>query len=107
MEGVLTCFSCRGPVEEDLVTVNGQNYHRHHFQCSVYGCPALLNSQGANYWQGNHVFCRYHYSTRFAPKCAGCTTAVLVLPYTGRENEYWHTECYVLATVSYTFAGHL
>ncbi|KAF9505041.1 hypothetical protein BS47DRAFT_580455 [Hydnum rufescens UP504] len=91
----LTCFSCRRPLEDAHVSRGGQNYHPHHFKCRE--CPLPFNPQDAIFWHDNLLYCRFHYSTRFAPKCAGCTTAVFSQHIAfGGEDECWHFECYLL-----------
>jgi hypothetical protein len=49
------------------------------------------------------VYCHYHYSTRFATKCAGCNTAILkqfVEINRNMRDECWHPECYMINKVS-------
>jgi hypothetical protein len=48
------------------------------------------------------VYCHYHYSTRFATKCAGCSSAILkqfVEINRNNRDECWHPECYMINKV--------
>ncbi|KAF9505037.1 hypothetical protein BS47DRAFT_580019 [Hydnum rufescens UP504] len=90
----MTCFTCGGSLKGPYVAAHGQNYHSDHFRCTV--CATILHPHETNYWCDKLVYCRFHYSTRFAPKCTGCTTAVLAHSVTRSEGECWHPECYAI-----------
>ena len=62
----------------------------------------VLGPQDLYYEHENGVYCHYHYSTRFATKCAGCDTAILnqlVKTENGTRYEYWHPECRMIEKV--------
>ena len=72
-----------------------------HFTCSV--CPTLFGPQDSYYEHEGDVYCHYHYSTRFATKCAGCNTAILkqfVEINRNMRDECWHPECYMINKVN-------
>ena len=72
-----------------------------HFTCSI--CPTLFGPHDSYYEHDGDVYCHYHYSTRFATKCAGCSTAILkqfVEINRNMRDECWHPECYMINKVS-------
>jgi LIM domain len=78
-----------------------RKFHVEHFTCSI--CPTLFGPQDSYYEHDNDVYCHYHYSTRFATKCAGCNTAILkqfVEINRNMRDECWHPECYMINKVS-------
>lgn len=78
-----------------------KKYHVEHFTCSV--CTTLFGPQDSYYEHDNDVFCHYHYSTRFATKCAGCNSAILkqyVEINRNSRDECWHPECYMIHKVT-------
>lgn len=78
----------------------GKKFHVEHFTCSV--CPMLFGPQDSYYEHDGDVYCHYHYSTRFATKCAGCNTAILkqfVEINRNSRDECWHPECYMINKV--------
>jgi LIM domain len=77
-----------------------KKYHVEHFTCSI--CPTLFGPQDSYYEHDSDVYCHYHYSTRFATKCAGCNTAILkqfVEINRNMRDECWHPECYMINKV--------
>lgn len=71
-----------------------------HFTCSL--CPTLFGPQDSYYEHDGDVFCHFHYSTRFATKCAGCNSAILkqfVEINRNSRDECWHPECYMINKV--------
>ena len=73
-----------------------------HFTCSI--CPTLFGPHDSYYEHDGDVYCHYHYSTRFATKCAGCSTAILkqfVEINRNMRDECWHPECYMINKVSF------
>ena len=77
-----------------------RKFHVEHFTCSI--CPTLFGPQDSYYEHDNDVYCHYHYSTRFATKCAGCNTAILkqfVEINRNMRDECWHPECYMINKV--------
>lgn len=78
----------------------GRKYHVEHFTCSI--CPTVFGPQDSYYEHGNDVYCHFHYSTRFAVKCAGCSSAILkqfVEINRNMRDECWHPECYMINKV--------
>lgn len=78
----------------------GKKFHVEHFTCSV--CPTLFGPQDSYYEHDGDVYCHYHYSTRFATKCAGCNSAILkqfVEINRNMRDECWHPECYMINKV--------
>jgi hypothetical protein len=84
-----------------------KKYHVEHFTCSV--CPTLFGPQDSYYEHENDVYCHYHYSTRFATKCVGCSSAILkqfVEINRNSRDECWHPECYMIHKVRLTSLSH-
>ena len=62
----------------------------------------MFGPQDSYYEHDGQVYCHYHYSTRFAVKCAGCQTAILKQFVEINRNsidEHWHPECYMIHKV--------
>ena len=77
-----------------------KKYHIEHFTCSL--CPTLFGPQDSYYEHDHDVYCHFHYSTRFATKCVGCSCAILKqFVEINRNNrvECWHPECYMINKV--------
>jgi len=77
-----------------------KKYHVDHFTCSL--CSTLFGPQDSYYEHDNDVYCHFHYSTRFATKCAGCNSAILkqfVEINRNMRDECWHPECYMINKV--------
>lgn len=74
-----------------------KKYHVEHFTCSL--CSTLFGPQDSYYEHDGDVYCHFHYSSRFATKCAGCSTAILkqfVEINRNMRDECWHPECYMI-----------
>lgn len=81
-----------------------KKYHVEHFTCSL--CSTLFGPQDSYYEHDGDVYCHFHYSTRFATKCAGCNSAILkqfVEINRNMRDECWHPECYMINKVSNLF----
>jgi len=79
-----------------------KKYHVEHFTCSL--CPTLFGPQDSYYEHDGDVYCHFHYSTRFATKCAGCSSAILkqfVEINRNMKDECWHPECYMINKVGF------
>jgi hypothetical protein len=77
-----------------------KKFHVEHFTCSL--CATLFGPQDSYYEHNGDVYCHYHYSTRFATKCAGCSSAILkqfVEINRNSRDECWHPECYMINKV--------
>jgi hypothetical protein len=77
-----------------------KKFHVEHFTCSL--CSTLFGPQDSYYEHDGDVFCHFHYSTRFATKCAGCSSAILkqfVEINRNMRDECWHPECYMINKV--------
>lgn len=77
-----------------------KKYHVEHFTCSL--CSTLFGPQDSYYEHDGDVYCHFHYSTRFATKCAGCNSAILkqfVEINRNMRDECWHPECYMINKV--------
>lgn len=82
---------------DHTIITSDKKFHVEHFTCSI--CPTLFGPQDSYYEHGGDVYCHYHYSTRFATKCAGCNTAILkqfVEINRNMRDECWHPECYMI-----------
>src|ERR1700684_3770513 len=80
-----------------LDTLSDKKFHVEHFTCSL--CPTLFGPQDSYYEHEGDVYCHFHYSTRFATKCAGCSSAILkqfVEINRNMKDECWHPECYMI-----------
>lgn len=86
--------------DDKPVACADKKFHVDHFTCSV--CPTLFGPQDSYYEHEGDVYCHYHYSTRFATKCAGCNSAILkqfVEINRNMRDECWHPECYMINKV--------
>ncbi|KAI0255980.1 hypothetical protein BJV78DRAFT_1118912 [Lactifluus subvellereus] len=93
----LICGKCGTALRGSYITACSRKFHVEHFTCSI--CPTLFGPQDSYYEHDNDVYCHYHYSTRFATKCAGCNTAILkqfVEINRNNRDECWHPECYMI-----------
>ena len=93
----LLCYACGGALRGSYITALDRKYHTEHFTCSV--CPTVFGASDSYYEHDGHVYCHYHYSTRFAQRCNGCLTAILkqfVEIYRNGQNQHWHPECYMI-----------
>ncbi|KAH9924759.1 uncharacterized protein B0H18DRAFT_1011057 [Fomitopsis serialis] len=93
----LICAKCGMALRGSYITACNKKFHVEHFSCSV--CPTLFGPQDSYYEHEGDVYCHYHYSTRFATKCAGCNSAILkqfVEINRNMRDECWHPECYMI-----------
>ncbi|TFK32780.1 LIM domain-containing protein [Crucibulum laeve] len=93
----LLCEKCGMALRGSYITACNKKYHVEHFTCSL--CPTLFGPQDSYYEHNGDVFCHFHYSTRFATKCAGCNSAILkqfVEINRNQRDECWHPECYMI-----------
>ncbi|PCH44221.1 RhoGAP-domain-containing protein [Wolfiporia cocos MD-104 SS10] len=93
----LICAKCGMALRGSYITACNKKFHVEHFTCSV--CPILFGPQDSYYEHDGDVYCHYHYSTRFATKCAGCNSAILkqfVEINRNMRDECWHPECYMI-----------
>jgi hypothetical protein len=84
----------------DCIYHTDKKFHVEHFTCSL--CDTLFGPQDSYYEHEGDVYCHYHYSTRFATKCAGCNSAILkqfVEINRNNRDECWHPECYMINKV--------
>lgn len=93
----LICAKCGMALRGSYITACNKKFHVEHFTCSI--CPTLFGPQDSYYEHDGDVYCHFHYSTRFATKCAGCNTAILkqfVEINRNQRDECWHPECYMI-----------
>ncbi|RKP09832.1 hypothetical protein THASP1DRAFT_13729 [Thamnocephalis sphaerospora] len=93
----LICDSCKGPLRGSYITALGRKFHMDHFSCSA--CNTIFGPQDSYYEHDGRVYCHYHYSIRFAGKCAGCRYAIMkqfVEISKQGADEHWHPECYMI-----------
>ncbi|KAF9453572.1 hypothetical protein P691DRAFT_800196 [Macrolepiota fuliginosa MF-IS2] len=93
----LICAKCSSALRGSYITACSKKFHVEHFTCSV--CPTLFGPQDSYYEHEGDVYCHFHYSTRFATKCAGCSSAILkqfVEINRNMRDECWHPECYMI-----------
>ncbi|KAI0028670.1 hypothetical protein K488DRAFT_58020 [Vararia minispora EC-137] len=93
----LICAKCGLALRGSYITACNKKFHVEHFTCSI--CPTHFGPQDSYYEHDGDVYCHYHYSTRFATKCAGCNTAILkqfVEINRNMKDECWHPECYMI-----------
>ena len=99
----LLCASCNAPLRGSYITALGRKYHMNHFTCSA--CDTIFGPQDSYYEHDDKVYCHYHYSVRFAGRCAGCRFPILKqfveLNKTNDagKDEHWHPECYMINKV--------
>lgn len=93
----LICAKCGMALRGSYITACNKKFHVEHFTCSL--CPTLFGPQDSYYEHDADVYCHFHYSTRFATKCAGCSSAILkqfVEINRNMRDECWHPECYMI-----------
>ncbi|KDR80504.1 hypothetical protein GALMADRAFT_240793 [Galerina marginata CBS 339.88] len=93
----LICAKCGMALRGSYITACSKKYHVEHFTCSL--CSTLFGPQDSYYEHDGDVYCHFHYSTRFATKCAGCNSAILkqfVEINRNMRDECWHPECYMI-----------
>ncbi|EIN06077.1 RhoGAP-domain-containing protein [Punctularia strigosozonata HHB-11173 SS5] len=93
----LICAQCGMALRGSYITACNKKFHVEHFTCSL--CDTLFGPQDSYYEHDGDVYCHYHYSTRFATKCAGCNSAILkqfVEINRNNRDECWHPECYMI-----------
>ncbi|KII87444.1 hypothetical protein PLICRDRAFT_113200 [Plicaturopsis crispa FD-325 SS-3] len=93
----LICAKCGMALRGSYITACNKKYHVEHFTCSL--CTTLFGPQDSYYEHDGDVYCHFHYSTRFATKCAGCNSAILkqfVEINRNMRDECWHPECYMI-----------
>ncbi|KAF9072305.1 hypothetical protein BDP27DRAFT_1391414 [Rhodocollybia butyracea] len=93
----LICAKCGMALRGSYITACNKKYHVEHFTCSL--CATLFGPQDSYYEHDGDVYCHFHYSARFATKCAGCSTAILkqfVEINRNMRDECWHPECYMI-----------
>ncbi|KAG9041064.1 hypothetical protein FS837_012776 [Tulasnella sp. UAMH 9824] len=64
-----------------------------------YITACIFGPQDSYHEHNGDVYCHFHYSTRFATKCVGCSSAILkhvVEIKRGRKEECWHPQCYMI-----------
>ncbi|KAI9595073.1 hypothetical protein BDF19DRAFT_385682 [Syncephalis fuscata] len=93
----LICDQCKDPLRGSYITALGRKFHMDHFSCSA--CNTVFGPQDSYYEHDSKVYCHYHYSIRFAGKCAGCRYAIMkqfVEISKVNADEHWHPECYMI-----------
>ncbi|TBU30656.1 RhoGAP-domain-containing protein [Dichomitus squalens] len=93
----LICAKCGMALRGSYITACNKKFHVEHFTCSI--CPTLFGPQDSYYEHEGDVYCHFHYSTRYATKCAGCNSAILkqfVEINRNSRDECWHPECYMI-----------
>ncbi|KAM4587552.1 paxillin a isoform 2-T3 [Odontesthes bonariensis] len=85
------CHYCNGPILDKVVTALDKTWHPEHFFCAQ--CGAFFGPEGFHEKDGK-AFCRKDYFDMFAPKCGGCTRAILE-NYISALNSLWHPNCFV------------
>ncbi|KAF9054366.1 hypothetical protein BJ165DRAFT_1438295 [Panaeolus papilionaceus] len=93
----LICAKCGMALRGSYITACNKKFHVEHFTCSL--CSTLFGPQDSYYEHDGDVYCHFHYSTRFATKCAGCNSAILkqfVEINRNMRDECWHPECYMI-----------
>ncbi|KAA1468848.1 RhoGAP-domain-containing protein [Dentipellis sp. KUC8613] len=93
----LICAKCGQALRGSYITACNKKFHVEHFTCAI--CPTVFGPQDSYYEHEGDVYCHFHYSTRFATKCAGCNTAILkqfVEINRNMRDECWHPECYMI-----------
>ncbi|KAH0582860.1 hypothetical protein H2248_010764 [Termitomyces sp. 'cryptogamus'] len=93
----LICAKCNMALRGSYITACNKKFHVEHFTCSL--CSTLFGPSDSYYEHEGDVYCHFHYSTRFATKCAGCNSAILkqfVEINRNARDECWHPECYMI-----------
>lgn len=103
---ITACSQCDPHSSQSFFSIPtlDKKFHVEHFTCSL--CSTLFGAQDSYYEHDGDVYCHFHYSTRFATKCAGCNSAILkqfVEINRNMRDECWHPECYMINKASYFF----
>lgn len=94
----LLCANCGMALRGSYITACQKKYHIEHFVCSIPTCSTVFGPSDSYYEHEDSVYCHFHYSTRFATKCAGCNTAILkqfVEVNRNMKEDCYHPECYL------------
>jgi hypothetical protein len=97
----LLCDTCKKPLRGSYIMALDRKYHMDHFSCSA--CDTVFGPKDSYYEHEGRVYCHYHYSVRFAGRCAGCSFAIMkqfVEINKPGGDEHWHPECYMINKVS-------
>ncbi|XP_064612081.1 leupaxin-like [Liolophura sinensis] len=95
------CAYCNGPILDKCVTALGTTWHPEHFFCS--SCGETFGEDGFHERDGK-AFCRRDYFDMFAPKCGGCSRAIMN-NYISALNRQWHPECFICQECHVPFGG--
>jgi len=95
------CAYCNGPILDKCVTALEQTWHPEHFFCTHCGQP--FGADGFHEKEGK-PYCRTDYLAMFAPKCGGCSRAIMD-NYISALNAQWHPECFVCKDCQQSFQG--
>uniref|UniRef100_S4R8B0 Paxillin n=1 Tax=Petromyzon marinus TaxID=7757 RepID=S4R8B0_PETMA len=85
------CAYCSGPILDKVVTALDKTWHPEHFFCVQ--CGHFFGDEGFHEKDGK-PYCRQDYFEMFAPKCGGCSRAI-VENYISALSALWHPECFV------------
>ncbi|XP_075918275.1 paxillin isoform X6 [Petromyzon marinus] len=85
------CAYCNEAVMDRVVTALDRTWHPEHFFCAQCGRP--FGEEGFHERDGK-PYCRQDYYGMFAPKCNGCSRAIMQ-NYLSALNTVWHPECFI------------
>ncbi|XP_044734504.1 leupaxin-like isoform X3 [Chrysoperla carnea] len=95
------CAYCNGPILDKCVTALEKTWHTEHFFCAQ--CGKQFGEEGFHERDGK-PYCREDYFDMFAPKCGGCSRAIME-NYISALNSQWHPDCFVCRDCRQPFHG--
>ncbi|XP_015795844.1 paxillin [Tetranychus urticae] len=95
------CAYCNSSIIDKCVTALDKTWHPEHFFCAQ--CGKQFGEEGYHEKDGK-PYCSEDYFDLFAPKCAGCNSAITD-NYISALNSQWHPDCFVCRDCRCPFIG--
>lgn len=88
------CQGCRKVIHDRwLLQVGNELSHMSCLRCCM--CLRTLDSQTSCFVREEQVYCRYHYHSRFGPRCAGCNEPLQPSDWVRKaRNLNYHLDCF-------------
>ncbi|XP_060602392.1 LIM/homeobox protein Awh-like [Ruditapes philippinarum] len=88
------CEGCRKVIHDRwLLRVGDSMYHMSCLRCCL--CLRTLDSHTSCFVRDEQVYCKYHYQSRFCPKCVGCNEPLLPSDWVRTARDFiYHLDCF-------------
>jgi len=93
------CAHCNGAILDQCISALDRTWHPEHFVC--FDCNEPFGEDGFHE-KDDQAYCKNCYFGMFAPKCAGCSMAIIE-NYISSLDAQWHPNCFVCATCNQPF----